>query len=175
MSEPTPVAQDALELLTELLDGNGVDYRVIDHEPEGRTDVVSVLRGNALEQAAKCIVVTVRLDRRTTRYVLAVVPGDRRVRIDEIKRLYGARYAAFATLEVAEMLAGCVSGSIVPFSFHPELDLVVDEDLLRQDELYFNAARLDRSMALATVDYVALTSPRVAGISEPRTLVDVAG
>ena len=56
-------------------------------------------------------------------------------------------------------------GTILPFSFNPELALVVDPSLLENDELYFNAARLDRSMALKTSDYVALAKPRLERIA----------
>ena len=59
-------------------------------------------------------------------------------------------------------------GTILPFSFHPELALVVDPSLLENDELYFNAARLDRSMVLKTRDYVALAKPRLERIAAPR-------
>jgi Ala-tRNA(Pro) deacylase len=45
------------------------------------------------------------------------------------------------------------------------LALVVDPSLLENDELYFNAARLDRSMALKTSDYVALAKPRLERIA----------
>jgi Ala-tRNA(Pro) deacylase len=40
----------------------------------------------------------------------------------------------------------------LPFSFNLELELVVDPTLLETDELYFNAARLDRSVVLKTRD-----------------------
>lgn len=56
-------------------------YRLITHQPEGNTDQVSALRGHPSAQAAKCLVLIVKIDRRTTRYVLAVVPGDRRVEL----------------------------------------------------------------------------------------------
>jgi Ala-tRNA(Pro) deacylase len=55
-----------------------------------------------------------------------------------------------------------VAGTILPFSFHQELTLIVDPSLLENDELYFNAARLDRSLALSTSDYIALARPRIA-------------
>jgi len=42
--------------------------------------------------------------------------------------------------------------------------LIVDPSLLENDELYFNAARLDRSMVLKTTDYVALANPRLERI-----------
>ena len=40
--------------LIRLLDVSGVDYRLIDHESEGTTEIVSALRGHPSVQAAKC-------------------------------------------------------------------------------------------------------------------------
>jgi Ala-tRNA(Pro) deacylase len=148
------------------LDARGARYQVIEHPCEGRTEVVSRYRRNPLAQAAKCIVVRVALGRRHRRYVLAVVPGDRRVDLSAVCHLYGGVSAAFAQRETAERLAGCVSGCIMPLSYHPDLPVVVDRRLLTQPCLYFNAARLDRSVVLHTDDYLALARPRVAAIAE---------
>jgi Ala-tRNA(Pro) deacylase len=46
--------------------------------------------------------------------------------------------------------------------------LIVDPSLLENDELYFNAARLDRSLVLSTSDYVALARPRIERIAAYR-------
>lgn len=162
---PSVTTGDAYDRLIALLDAKGARYRLIDHAPEGRTDIVSGLRGNALAQAAKCIVVMVKLGKKSKRYVLAVVPGDARVDLGTLKALLGGTYAAFADQEIAERLAGSASGTILPFSFADELTLITDPRLLAHDELYFNAARLDRSMALRTADYVAIAGPRVEPIS----------
>ena len=151
--------------LIELLDQHAASYRLIDHAPEGRTEVVSPMRGNALSQAAKCIVLMVKIGKKVTRYLLAVVPGDKRVDLQAVKALMGATYVAFASQDIAERLAGSVAGTVLPFSFSPELELVVDPSLLENDEIYFNAARLDRSMALKTSDYVALAKPRLGRIA----------
>jgi hypothetical protein len=40
----------------------------------------------------------------------------------------------------------------------------VDPSLLANEEIYFNVSRLDRSMALKTTDYLALSKPRIKGI-----------
>ena len=156
---------DTYTQLIALLDSHGAHYRLIDHEPEGRTEVVSPLRGNALSQAAKCIVLMVKLGKKVTKYVLAVVPGDARVDLNAVKTLLGATYVAFASPDIAERLAGSVTGTVLPFSFNPELELVVDPSLLENDEIYFNAARLDRSMALKTSDYFEIARPRLARIA----------
>ena len=41
----------------------------------------------------------------------------------------------------------------------------VDPDLLVHEEFYFNAARLDRSLALSAKDYRAIAEPRVERVS----------
>jgi Ala-tRNA(Pro) deacylase len=152
--------------LITFLDQNSVQYRLIDHAPEGRTEIVSGMRGNQLSQAAKCIILMVKLGKKVTRYILAVVPGDARVDLNAVKALLGGTYISFASADIAERLGGSVAGTILPFSFNDELDLMVDPAMLETDEMYFNAARLDRSMALKTADYVGLAKPRVERIVE---------
>lgn len=156
---------ETYDRLIALLDGQGAQYRTIDHEPQGATEAVSALRGNALEQAAKCIVVMVKVGKKVTRHVLAVVPGDRRVDLGAVKALLAGTYVAFASKDVAERLAGSVSGTVLPFSFDERLELVVDPGLLEHDEIFFNAARLDRSLALSAKDYVRIATPRVEPIA----------
>lgn len=152
------------ELLT-LLEQHDAEYRLIDHRPEGQTDAASALRGHPLREAAKCIVLRVNVGKQASRYVLAVVPGDRRVDLAAIKELFGARCVGFAAVEVAERLAGSVAGSVLPFALDPGLELVVDPDVLASPALYFNAARLDQSVCLNAADYERIARPRVAAIA----------
>lgn len=152
--------------LISLLDGAGARHRLIDHEAEGQTDLVSQLRGNPISAAAKCIILIVKTGRKNTHFVLAVVPGDARVDIGKIKRLYeGATYAGFAATDVAERLAGSVAGTVLPFAFDADLSLIADPGITKHEEIFFNAARLDRSMALATADYLRIAEPRIVNIA----------
>jgi len=157
--------RDTYTQLIALLDQHQATYRFIDHAPQGQTELVSAMRGNALSQAAKCIVLMVKQGKKVTKYILAVVPGDARVDLQAVKALLQATYVAFASSAIAEQLAGSVAGTILPFSFHAELELIVDPSVLENDELYFNAARLDRSLVLKTSDYVAIAKPRLASIA----------
>ena len=157
--------EDTYTKLIKVLDENGAQYRLIDHEPEGRTEIVSPMRGNEVSQAAKCIVVMVKITKKDKKFILAVVPGDAKVDLNAIKNMFRGIYVSFATPEIAEKIAGSVSGTILPFSFNPELELIVDPKLLENDEIFFNAARLDRSMALKTSDYIRLANPRKENIA----------
>ncbi len=160
-------SEDAYSRLITFLDQHNAQYRLIDHAPEGRTEIVSQLRRNALSQAAKCIVLMVKIGKKVTKYILAVIPGDARLDLNAVKALLQGTYIAFASSDIAEKLAGSVAGTILPFSFNAELELLVDPSLLENDEIFFNAARLDRSMALKTSDYVTLAKPRVEPIVVP--------
>src|SRR5436305_9266073 len=128
--------EDAYTQLITLLDQHGAHYRLIDHPPEGRTEIVSPMRGNALSQAAKCIILMVKIGKKVTRYVLGVVPGDARIDLDAVKALLQGTYISFASADIAERLAGSVAGTILPFSFSPDLELIVDPSLLENDEIF---------------------------------------
>ncbi|WP_203217993.1 YbaK/EbsC family protein [Nocardia terpenica] len=150
------------------LDAAQARYRIVDHPPEGRTDLVSALRGHDVAHAAKCLIVMVKIGKKQTRYVLAVVPGHTRVDLQAIKSLLGGSYVGVAGKDKAEELAGSVSGTVLPFTYHPQLELIADPALVEVPELYFNAARLDRSIALAADDYTRIAVPRL----EPIALAD---
>jgi Ala-tRNA(Pro) deacylase len=158
-----PAGTDVYARLVAELDASGARYRLIEHAPEGRTELVSALRGHALASAAKCLILLVKIGKKQTRYVLAVVPGDARLDLAAVKAL-GASYVAFADTGKAEQLAGSITGTVLPFSYDERLELIADPALLEHGELYFNAGRLDRSVALASDDYLRLAQPRLARI-----------
>ena len=156
---------ETYDRLIALLDRHAATYRLIDHPEEGRTEAVSGYRGHDVAAAAKCMIVMVKLGKKVTKYVLAVVPGDARVDLQAIKSLLGGTYISFANPEIAERLSGCVAGTILPFSFSDELELIADPGIKAFPELFFNAARLDRSMALRTEDYLRIADPRFEPIA----------
>jgi len=170
--------------LCALLDGAGASYRVVGHEPEGRTELIARIRGNRTEQAIKSIVVQVRMSRKENRYCLANVPGDCRVDLEAIREHFGregvqpasptpvpggtgvkALSVAIALREKAEALTGCVIGAIPPFSFNDELSLLADPLIQENDEVVFNAGRLDRSIFMKAKDYFRIAAPQLVRIA----------
>ena len=79
---------ETYDKLIALLDANKASYRLIDHVSEGQTDKVSALRGHPIAAAAKCIVLIVKIGKKTSRFVLAVIPGYTRVDTGKIKSLF---------------------------------------------------------------------------------------
>ena len=161
-------APDIHSRLRELLDREGAVYRVVEHAPEGRTELIAAIRGNRLEQAIKSIVVQVRMSKKDNRYCLANVPGDRRVDLEAIRLHFGATSIGIANREKAEALTGCVIGAIPPFSFDEQLMLLADPLVRENEEVVFNAGRLDRSIFMRSQDYVRIAQPRLLDISAPQ-------
>lgn len=156
---------DVHDQLRALLDREGASYRVIEHAPEGRTEVIAKIRGNRIEQSIKSMVLQVRLTRKENIYCLANIPGDCRVDFDGVKAYFEADSVAFAKREKAEELTGCVIGSIPPFSFSDELQLLADPLIRQNEEVVFNAGRLDRSIMMNLEDYIRIAGPQMVAIA----------
>ena len=153
------------EQLCDLLDRERATYRVIEHEPEGRTEVIAKIRGNRIEQSIKSIVVQVRLSRKDNIYCLANVPGDCRIDFDGIRNHFQADSVAFASREKAQALTGCVIGAIPPFSFNDQLQVLADPRIQQNEEVVFNAGRLDRSIFMRLDDYIRIAKPQIEKIA----------
>lgn len=159
------MASDVFDRLVVLLSEADAKFRVIEHEAEGRSGAISAIRGNRPEQAAKAMVLDVRGGGGGKRPVLAVLPGSAKLDFNAVAALFGARKCGFASPETARELTGCVMGAVPPFALNPALSIVVEENLLANETLFFNAGRLDRSMELDTKDWVSVAKPRVARIA----------
>jgi Ala-tRNA(Pro) deacylase len=159
------IINDVHKQLCELLDQEGATYRVLEHEPEGRTEMIAKIRGNRIEQSIKSIVVQVRLNRKENLYCLANVPGDCRIDFDGIKNYFNADSVAFASRDKAQELTGCGIGAIPPFSFSDQLQVLADPLIQENEEVVFNAGRLDRSIFMKLDDYLRIAKPQLAKIA----------
>lgn len=156
---------DTHTLLTELLNREGAVYRVIEHEAEGRTEYIAKIRDNRIEQSIKSIVLQVRLGKRENIYCLANVPGDCRIDFNGVKSHFNASSAAFAKPDKAQELTGCVIGAIPPFSFDDQLQVLADPLIQQNEEVVFNAGRLDRSIFMKLDDYIRIAKPVMTRIA----------
>jgi len=156
---------DIHQQLCALLDREGAIYRVIEHEPEGRTELIAQIRGNRIQQSIKSMTLQIRLSRRENIYCLANVPGDCRVDFEGVKNYFKADSVAFASREKTQALTGCVIGAIPPFSFNEQLQVLADPLIQQNEEVVFNAGRLDRSVFMRLDDYIRIAKPKIIKIA----------
>jgi Ala-tRNA(Pro) deacylase len=152
--------------LVDLLTSNEAEFRIIKHELEGRSVEISKIRGNHPSQAMKAIVSNVRGGGGGKRFILAVIPGSQRINMRALCAAVGAQKGSFASSEIATELTGCVMGAIPPFSFRENLPLIVDNQCRINDEVVFNAGRLDCSIFVKFADYERIAGATFADIIE---------
>ena len=150
--------------LESLLSEENARFRVIRHPAEGNSERVAAIRGTQVGQGAKAMLCRAKDQPGTL--VLAVLPGDRKVDFRKVAQAVGSKKVSLASPDEAAATTGCVIGAIPPFSFTPDIRLVVDPQLLaRHEEIAFNAGRLDTSIVLNAADYARIAAPLVADIS----------
>ncbi len=132
-----------------LLTAAGSSFVEKHHEPTYTSAESARARGESLAHGAKALVVKV-----DGRFVLFVLPADRKLDSAAVKRHFGAKKLRFANRDELLDLTGLVPGSVPPFG-HPivPLPLVADPALLENDRVAFNAGSLTDSLVLSTADY----------------------
>ncbi|MBR8181126.1 hypothetical protein C6Q14_07995 [Burkholderia ambifaria] len=154
------------DALCELLTTSGARFRVMEHPAEGKSDVIAAIRGTRPEQGAKAMLCTFKDGGDAT--ALAVIPGHLKIDFRKVADALGRRKATLAPPELAAAVTRCVMGAVPPFVFDANVTLVVDPALIElNDEIAFNAGRLDRSVVLDASDYVRIARPLLADITRP--------
>lgn len=153
------------EIIT-LLEKNHAIYRVCEHQAEGRSEQIAAIRGNQPCQAMKAIVIMAKHSKKDRKYYLAIIPGDKMLDLEAIKEYSGAAKVIFAPREIAKELSGCEIGAIPPFTFNPELSLLVDPAVKNNTEIVFNAGLLTKSIFMNLTDYIAIVQPALVPIAK---------
>lgn len=150
--------------LIELLQQEHARFRVIHHPAEGSSEKVAEIRCTLPGQGAKAMLCYVK--ELPDVFVLAVLSGNRKVDFKKLGQVVGGKKASLVSSDEAIKLTGCVMGAVPPFSFWPNVRLVVDPRLLDDhEEIAFNAGKLDTSMVLNSQDYKRIAAPLIAAIA----------
>lgn len=142
-------------------------FETFEHEPVRTSDeAAKVRKGYGLRQGAKAIILKIKKQNRQREYVMLVLPGHLRFDSKKTKKVLGARDITFASEEdVLEVTAGVQPGGVPPLGNLFGLKVVVDEGLLKNEKIVFNAGDKRYSIAMKTDDYVSLVNPIVQSIT----------
>jgi Ala-tRNA(Pro) deacylase len=149
-THPTTV----FDRLTALLDRHHVDYAVLRHAPVRTSEEAAAVRGTPLASGAKALIC-----KADGRFVLFVMPADRRLDSREVRRKLGLRGLRFATREEVGTLTTLEPGAIPPFGQLFELPTYCDDRVRTQPRINFNAGDHGISVSLAASDYLAIERP----------------
>ncbi len=155
------MSESASERLEKRLREHDVPFDVLRHEPVYTSEEAARVRGTPLASGAKALICKV-----DDRFVMFVLPADRRLDNKAIRKRLGARKLRFANRDEVLQLTGLIPGSIPPFGSLFELPTWCDDGLETQKQINFNAGDHTISICMAYSDYIAIERPTIASVSE---------
>lgn len=166
MSDATATYHAVTREVTSLLERNGCPYQTFEHEPVATSEEAARMRpGYSLEQGAKALIVRTKGPDKSTRFVMLVFPANLKFDSRKAKAALETKDMRFATVdEVADLTGGVEVGGVPPFGNLFGLDVIVDRGLFDNEWIVFNAGDRRFSVAMRSVDYRELVTPRVADI-----------
>jgi Ala-tRNA(Pro) deacylase len=138
-----------------------VSFTVLRHAPVFTSEEAAAVRGTSLASGAKALVC-----KADERFVLIVLPADRRLASKAVRQSAGIKSLRFATREEVETLTSLAPGSIPPFGSLFGLPTWCDELLAGQPQINFNAGDHAISITLAYADFVRVEQPRLGKYAE---------
>jgi len=150
------MSANTLEKIRQTLGAAGIAYREVQHEPTRTSEESATARGEPLSVGAKALLL-----RTDEVFRLFVLPADRKLDSNAIRRHLGVRKTRFATVGELDELVGLVPGAVPPFG-EPLLpfELYADDSVgVEHGRVAFNAGSLTDSIIMSAVDWAAIARP----------------
>lgn len=150
-----------LKKLREYLDAQKVRYTAISHSPAYTAQEIATTAHIPGKELAKTVMV-----KADGKMLMAVVPASDMVDFRLLRSVLGASAVSLATeTEFKGMFPECEVGAMPPFGNLYDMQVLVSDDLARDEEIAFNAGDHRELMKLAYRDFERLVSPKVVRIS----------
>jgi len=149
------------EEIVNLLRKNNARYKETVHQPVYTSQQAAKAIDVLENQIAKSLLL--KCD---NNFVLAVLPGDRKLDNEKLKKLLNIRKFRFATPEEFKNKMGCEIGACYPFGNLIGLSTVVDKSLSKNKILFFNPGLHNITMEIEWQDYYSVVKPQMVDISE---------
>ena len=143
-----------------LLNGSSVPFTVLRHEPVYTSEQAAEIRGTPLASGAKALVI-----KAGDRFVLLVIPADRKLDSRKAREVLGAKAVRFASKEEVHQLTGLQPGSIPPFGSLFRLPTYCDPALENNGSINFNAGDHAISIQMSPKDFTAVEKPELIAMT----------
>ncbi|MCS7166623.1 MAG: YbaK/EbsC family protein [Gemmatales bacterium] len=144
-----------LEQIRQRLQAVGIEvYSLLFHRPVFTSEEAAAVRGTPLASGAKALLL-----KADDRFILAVLPADRKLDNRQLRERLGVKSLRFAQRDELWQLTGLTPGAIPPFGSLFNLPTYCDPVLLEQPEINFNIGDHAVSMHMRTEDYLRLENP----------------
>lgn len=145
--------------LANYLDQRGARYEILAHA-HSRTSAETARSANVIpDHLAKSVVLEDDLG-----YVMAVIPADKAVMVDELGRMLGRRSLRLADEDrVAMLFKGCEPGAVPSVGMAWGIETIVDDELEACEAVYMEGGDHERLLRMSHDQFHALMSSQRHG------------
>ncbi len=114
------------------LSDHGIEYDAVSHPPTQSSAETAQSSHVKSSQIAKGVVL-----RTEDAYLLAVLPASHHIRLGELRRWLNESLGLASEEEITELFDDCVLGAVPAVGAAYGLDVVIDDNLAKQSDVYF--------------------------------------
>lgn len=151
-----------LEKIEKLLKENNIEFKEIHHMPTKTSEESAMARGEDIRIGGKALVLKIDND-----FKILVLSAAKKLDSNLVKKYFNSKKVRFADSNELMNLTGLVPGSVPPFG-KPiiNLDLYVDNSILENEKIAFNAGSLTDSIIMNVKDYIKVSNPKIFNFSK---------
>lgn len=144
------------------LSSGSIDFREVHHKITLTSEESAIARGEDISIGGKALVLKVG-----DSFKILVLSAARKLDSAAVKSHFHVKKTRFANREELLELTGLEPGSVPPFG-KPllDLELYVDQSILENEKIAFNAGSLTDSIVMSTQDYLEISKPTVFSFSK---------
>jgi nondiscriminating aspartyl-tRNA synthetase len=136
-------------LIQSFLTDKSIQYKHLEHEPTPTSEDSARVRGTALHEGAKALIL--RTSKTRTNYMV-VLPGDMKIDSKKLKEVLGENFS-FEKPEVILEKYGLVIGGVPPFGFLLGIKTYYDISILENENVSFNCGTKTQSIDMKVSDF----------------------
>jgi len=139
-----------------------IEFKEIHHEPTVTSEESAKVRGVDLSIGGKALVLKI-----DDSFKICVLSAAKKLDSAALKKYFGTKKLRFANKEELMNLTGLVPGSVPPLG-RPIIDLAlfVDNSIVKNQQIAFNAGSLTDSIIMSVPDYLKVAKPTILNFSE---------
>lgn len=143
--------------VAEFLEQNRISYHCYNHPPAATAQEIAQKAHIPGHQLAKTVIL-----KADGRFVMAVLPADEKVDIEKLRRAMNADELQMAReSEFTGLFPWCEPGGEPPFGVMYGMDVYMEQDLVDEDVIAFNAGTHTEVLKMDTSAYRDLVKPNV--------------
>jgi Ala-tRNA(Pro) deacylase len=147
--------------LKEFLDSEGVKYLIINHSLAYSAREVAQSLHIKGHKVAKTVIVFIE-----GKMAMAVLSANRSINFDHFRKEIGAKEVILAAEgEFKDVFPDCEVGAMPPFGNLYGIEVYVDQHLMDDEEIFFNACTHSELIRMSYQDFERLVKPKVVKLT----------